>query len=107
MSDTQAPSQAAALFQKAHGRIVLLQRVESQIAALQAQKRRIVAELADAQGEINDEFIRLMGQGDEMPSADYADVSPEPTTRRNGDRDLPSVSEEAFNGRVSLNDTVG
>lgn len=109
MSDAQTPSQAAALFQKAHGRIVLLQRVEAQLAALQTQKRRILAELTDAQTEINDEFVRLMGQGEDMPSADLADISPEPVRRSNGDRDLmvPSVPDEPLSGRVSLSENIG
>lgn len=108
MSDTQVPSQAATLFQKAHGRIVLLQRVESQIAALQGQKRRILQELSDAQSEINDEFVRLMGHGDEMPSADYADIPSEPARRSNGNGDsvVPAVGDESLVGRVSLSDAL-
>lgn len=107
MSDTQTPSQAAALFQKAHGRIVLLQRVEAQIAALQSQKRRIHQELTDAQSEINDEFIRLMGHGEEMPSADLADVSPEPSRRGNGELMVPPpISDDTLNGRVSLSEAL-
>ena len=114
MSDTQAPSQAAALFQKAHGRIVLLQRVEAQIAALQTQKRRILAELTEAQTEINDEFVRLMGHGEELPDAEFADVSPEPVRRGTGNGNghneltVPSIPDEPVGARVSsLGETLG
>jgi hypothetical protein len=68
MSEQQAPSYAAELFQKAHGRIVMLQRIESQINNLIQQRRKVQSELNEAQTEINDELSRIMNAADELPS---------------------------------------
>ena len=75
MSDVQAPTQAAGLFQKAHGKIVMLQRLDAQIASMLNQRRRVQEELNNVQSEINGEFDRLMHQSDELPAKILADIS--------------------------------
>src|SRR6266545_5324257 len=79
---TQVSSQAAGLFQKAHGKIVMLQRLDAQLASLLEQRRRLQDDLASAQAQINEEFDRLMRQADEAPNRILAEISD--STRRNG-----------------------
>src|SRR4051812_220876 len=65
---SQVSSQAAGLFQKAHGKIVMLQRLDAQLASLLEQRKRLQDDLASVQGSINEEFDRLMRQADEAPN---------------------------------------
>src|SRR5438067_7557703 len=84
MTDTssQISSQAASLFQKAHGKIVMLQRLDAQLGSLLEQRKRLQDDLASVQGQINEEFDRLMRQADEAPNRILAEISD--STRRNG-----------------------
>ena len=63
-NDSLAPSQssstAVALFQKAHGRMTTLQRIDEQLAALLDQRRKIQEELRAVQALINEEFDRVV-----------------------------------------------
>lgn len=56
----QNTSTAVALFQKAHGRMTTLQRIDEQIAALADQRRKIQEELKAVQALINEEFDRVV-----------------------------------------------
>lgn len=56
----QSTSTAVALFQKAHGRMTTLQRIDEQIAALADQRRKIQDELKAVQALINEEFDRVV-----------------------------------------------
>lgn len=56
----QSTSTAVALFQKAHGRMTTLQRIDEQIAALADQRRKIQEELKAVQTLINEEFDRVV-----------------------------------------------
>jgi len=47
------------LFQKAHGHVASLQRVDDQIAALFEQRRKTLDDLRAVQAQINDEFQRV------------------------------------------------
>jgi hypothetical protein len=49
----------ASLFQKAHQKIVLLQRLDEQLAGLLEQRRKMQDELRGVQALLNDEFDRL------------------------------------------------
>jgi len=101
MSDVQTPSYAAGLFQKAHGRIVMLQRIDAQIAALLAQRRRIHEELGEARSEINGEFERLMHESDEVPSTVLGEIAG--TRPRNGDGSgSPFGVQEHISGRGEM-----
>ena len=51
---TQTSSTAVALFQKAHGRMTTMQRIDEQIQALIDQRRKLQDELREVQAQIND-----------------------------------------------------
>ena len=53
-------STAVALFQKAHGRMTTLQRIDDQINALLDQRRKLQEELRTVQTLINEEFDRVV-----------------------------------------------
>ena len=55
-------SPAVSLFQKAHGRMTTLQRIDEQLTALLDQRRKIQDELRQIQQLINDEFERVTKQ---------------------------------------------
>ncbi len=68
MSQENIPSSpTVALFQKAHTKMVAMQRIEEQFNALQVQRRKLQDELRSIQGEINAEFDRLIDSGDSHP----------------------------------------
>ena len=56
-------SPAVSLFQKAHGRMTTLQRIDEQLTALLDQRRKIQEELRTIQQLINEEFDRVTRQG--------------------------------------------
>jgi len=60
-------SPAVSLFQKAHGRMTTLQRIDEQVTALLEQRRKIQEELRTIQQLINEEFDRVTRQGSAMP----------------------------------------
>lgn len=53
-------SAAVTLFQRAHGRMTTLQRIDDQIAALLDQRKKVLDELRQVQGQINEEFDRVI-----------------------------------------------
>ena len=55
-------SPAVSLFQKAHGRMTTLQRIDEQVTALLDQRRKIQEELRTIQQLINEEFDRVTRQ---------------------------------------------
>jgi hypothetical protein len=59
---------AVALFQKAHQKMVTLQRLDEQIALIMEQRNRIQDELRDVQSQINGEFDRVMKAAAENPA---------------------------------------
>ena len=56
-------SPAVSLFQKAHGRMTTVQRIDEQVTALLDQRRKIQEELRTIQQLINEEFDRVTRQG--------------------------------------------
>jgi hypothetical protein len=56
-----------AMFQKAHGHLASLQRIDEQIAALFEQRRKAIEELRAVQGMINNEFARVLEMGRAIP----------------------------------------
>ena len=56
-------SPAVSLFQKAHGRMTTVQRIDEQVGALLEQRRKIQEELRTIQQLINEEFDRVTRQG--------------------------------------------
>jgi len=61
-------SPAVSLFQKAHGRMTTLQRIDEQLNALVDQRRKIQEELRTIQQLINEEFDRVTRQSASMPN---------------------------------------
>ena len=66
-SNINPVSPAVSLFQKAHGRMTTLQRIDEQLTALIDQRRKIQEELRTIQGLINEEFDRVTRQSPSGP----------------------------------------
>jgi len=62
-------SPAVSLFQKAHGRMTTVQRIDEQVAALLDQRRKIQEELRTIQQLINEEFDRVTRTGAATPNS--------------------------------------
>jgi chromosome segregation ATPase len=73
--NTAGNSPAVGLFQKAHGKMVMLQRLDSQLASLLEQRRKIQDELSGIQSQINDEFDRVMRQAEETPARILSEIA--------------------------------
>ena len=71
----EANSPAVGLFQKAHGKMVMLQRLDAQLASLLEQRRKIQDELSSVQSQINDEFDRVMRQAEETPARILSEIA--------------------------------
>ena len=61
-------SHAVQLFQDAHQKMVMLKRVEEQMAQLVQRRRSLMDELKNVQGQINDEFENLFHGAQDMPA---------------------------------------
>ena len=61
-------SHAVQLFQDAHQKMVMLKRVEEQMAQLVQRRRTLMDELKQVQGQINDEFETLFHAAQDMPA---------------------------------------
>jgi len=73
--ETASNSPAVGLFQKAHGKMVMLQRLDAQLASLLEQRRKIQDELSSVQASINDEFDRVMRQAEETPARILSEIA--------------------------------
>ena len=62
-------SATASLFQKAHQKIVLLQRLDEQLSGLLEQRKKMQDELRGVQALLNDEFDRLTKSIGDVPAA--------------------------------------
>ena len=62
-----ANSPAVALFQKAHAKIVTLQRVDEQFQSLADQRRKLMDEIRAVQVQINEEFERVLRDNQDHP----------------------------------------
>ena len=78
---TQGASPAVGLFQKAHGKMVMLQRLDAQLSSLLEQRRKIQDELSSVQSQINDEFDRVMRQAEETPARILSEIAESANTR--------------------------
>ena len=65
---SSGPSPSAALFQKAHAKMVTLSRVDEQLAGLLEQRRKLADELKSVQSQINEEFDRVMREAQAAPA---------------------------------------
>jgi hypothetical protein len=75
LASSQTTSAAVALFQKAHGRMTTMQRIDEQIVALMDQRRKLQDELRTVQALINEEFDRVTRQRPETPGRMIAHMS--------------------------------
>src|SRR5438309_956093 len=75
-------SPTVALFQKAHAKMVTLQRVDEQLQSLLEQRRKLQDELRGVQALINEEFERVMRDAEEAPNRILEEISR--PSRRNG-----------------------
>src|SRR5258706_2387496 len=64
-----AISPTTALFQKAHAKLVTLQRIDEQLHGLFDQRRKLQEELREVQAQINEEFDRVITDAQESPTA--------------------------------------
>ncbi len=81
-------SATVTLFQKAHAKMVTLQRVDEQLQSLFDQRRKLQDELRGVQALINEEFDRVVRETQDGPAAratptPYADVA-NGKSKRNG-----------------------
>lgn len=60
-------SPTAALFQKAHAKLVTLGRIDEQLNSILDQRRKLQDELREVQGQINGEFDRVIRDAQESP----------------------------------------
>ncbi len=81
---TKENSASVQLFQRAHQKMVMLQRVEDQVQQLLNQRRSIQDELRGIQVQINEEFDRLLKAGQAVPTRLLADIASDAS--RNGMR---------------------
>ena len=81
-------AQSVQLFQRAHQKMVMLQRVEDQLQQLLNQRRSIQDELRGIQVQINEEFDRLL-------KAAAAAAGANGTTPTTSSRLLVDLAEEA------------
>jgi hypothetical protein len=86
-------SQSVQLFQRAHQKMVMLQRVEDQMQQLLNQRRSIQDELRGIQVQINEEFDRLL-RANAAAGAAGAGGAAGPT----GGRLLVDIADEANRG---------
>ena len=89
---TQSTSTAVALFQKAHGRMTTLQRIDEQIAALTEQRRKIQEELRGVQSLINEEFDRVVRTQNESGSKMLTQIA-DSVRESNGHRSRVELTE--------------
>ncbi len=91
---TEATSPAVALFQKVHGKMVMLQRLDNQLHGLLEQRRKVQQEIQGLQGQINEEIDRQLRQADELPArilTEIADIGRIPDDRGYGSTRVTEV----------------
>ena len=70
-----------ALFQKAHGHIAALRRLDDQIAALFDQRRKSLEDLRAVQASINNEFDRVLELERVIPADMLSNTDPKPPAK--------------------------
>jgi hypothetical protein len=91
--NSKETSASVQLFQRAHQKMVMLQRVDDQVQQLLAQRRSIQDELRGIQVQINDEFDRLLKvSGGAAPTRLLADIASD-AGRGISDREFANAGE--------------
>ena len=93
----QQTSPTVALFQKAHQRMVMLQRLDEQLAGIMDQRRRLSDELRGIQFQINEEFDKMMKAADEGPARILSQIAENGRSGSNG--------RESLNGRIEVGES--
>jgi DNA repair ATPase RecN len=91
-ADGKEVSPTVALFQKAHASLVTLQRIDEQLISLADRRRKVQAELRDAQTQLNEEMDRAAAMPQEMTSQQAAGMA---VPRRRRDDIAPAIAEAA------------
>jgi len=68
MANENAAVPAVPLFQRAHARMVLLQKIDEQLVTLLQQRNKVLDELRDVQHRINAEFERVTAMDENAPA---------------------------------------
>ena len=68
-------SAAAALFQRAHQKMLTLSRIDEQLTTLLDQRRKVQDELRTVQAMINEEFDRFTRTAAELPASVVTTIS--------------------------------
>lgn len=92
---SQSTSAAVALFQKAHGRMTTLQRIDEQIVALMEQRRKLQEELRAVQTLINEEFDRVVRSAPEAQGKMLTHIADAARENANGNGMARQEYEEA------------
>jgi hypothetical protein len=87
------------LFQKAHGRMTTLQRIDEQVSALLDQRRKIQEELRTIQQLINEEFDRVTRQSAGAGNRVLSRIA-------ESARDSGNGMHDSINPRVDLGEVV-
>jgi chaperonin cofactor prefoldin len=74
-------SPTAALFQKAHAKLVTLQRIDEQLTSLLDQRKKLQDELREVQTQINEEFDRVIKDVQETQPRLVAQVGDQVSTK--------------------------
>ena len=83
-ANVAANSASVVLFQKAHAKMVTLQRVDEQVQSLLDQRRKLQEELRGVQALINDEFDRVMHETQDGPARLNGAFDGNGRSKRNG-----------------------
>jgi len=73
-NETGAAVPAVPLFQRAHARMVLLQKIDEQLVTLLQQRSKVLDELHDVQSKINSEFERVTSMDEQAPAKIMATI---------------------------------
>jgi hypothetical protein len=98
-------SPAVSLFQKAHGRMTTLQRIDEQLTALLDQRRRIQEELRSIQQLINEEFDRVTRQSPSAPGRVLSRIA-EVGHADAGNGHIGGVGLEGVSPRVEVGEVI-
>jgi hypothetical protein len=93
-SASRETSPAVSLFQKAHGRMTSLQRIDEQLTGLLEQRRKIQDELKTIQSLINEEFERVMRVAGELPNKVLSQIAEAANGNGHGSDRVPAAGSQ-------------
>jgi hypothetical protein len=99
-------SPAVSLFQKAHGRMTTLQRIDEQLTALLDQRRRIQDELRSIQQLINEEFDRVTRQSASAPGRVLSRIAEVGRDADTGNGHMGGVGIDGVSSRVEVGEVI-